>query len=251
MCYGKNSERTRMEKFEINILGCGSALPTTRHNPSSQVISIRDKWFMIDCGEGTQLQLRRSHIPFMRINHVLISHLHGDHCYGLPGMLSTWGLMKRQVPLHIYAHADLQQLLQPWLHYFCEKINYEVVFHSINPMDATCIYEDHSLSITTIPLRHRLPCCGFLFREKPTPRHIMREWTDFHQVPLCMFNRLKNGEDYTKPDGTVVPNECLTSPSTPVRSYAYCSDTAPFPPVIPIITGVDMLYHEATFAQSE
>ena len=240
-----------MEKFEVNILGCGSALPTTRHFASSQVVNIREKLFMIDCGEGAQLQLRRSKLKFSRLNHIFISHLHGDHCFGLMGLISTFGLLGRTATLHIYAHQELEKLLKPHLDFFCQGMTYTVEFHAINPNKTEVIYEDRSVTVSTIPLRHRIPTCGFLFQEKQTPNHIIRDMVDFYKVPVFELNRIKNGEDYITPDGTVVPNHKLTIPSDPARSYAYCSDTICQKSIIPQIKGVDLLFHEGTFAQSE
>lgn len=240
-----------MEKFEVNILGCGSALPTTRHQATSQVLNIREKLFMIDCGEGTQVQLRRSRLKFSRLNHIFISHLHGDHCFGLIGLISTFGMLERTADLHIYCHAELERLLSPQLEFFCKGMSFQVIFHPFNPGEKKVIYEDRSLTVETIPLRHRLPTCGFLFREKPTPNHINREMIDFHGVPIWMMNRIKNGEDYVKEDGTVVPNSVLTYPSDPPRSYAYCSDTTFLPRIAEQVKEVTLLFHEATFAESE
>ena len=240
-----------MEKFEVNILGCGSALPTTRHFSSSQVVNIREKLFMIDCGEGAQLQFRRSKLKFSRLNHIFISHLHGDHCFGLLGLISTLGLLGRTATLHIYAHPDLEKLLAPHLDFFCNGMTYEVEFHSIDPSKAEVIYEDRSVTISTIPLKHRIPSCGFLFQEKKTPNHIIREMVDFYKVPVFELNRIKNGEDYVTPDGTVVPNHRLTTPSDAPRSYAYCSDTICLPKIVDQIKGVDLLFHEATFLQAD
>ena len=240
-----------MEKFEVNILGCGSALPTTRHFASSQVVNIREKLFMVDCGEAAQLQLRRSKLKFSRLNHVFISHLHGDHCFGLMGLISTFGLLGRTATLHIYAHKELERLLEAQLKFFCKGMSYQVEFHAIDPTKAEVIYDDRSVSISTIPLRHRMPTCGFLFQEKQTPNHIIRDMVDFYKVPVFELNRIKNGEDYVTPDGTVVPNNRLTIPSDPPRSYAYCSDTICHKGIIPQIKGVNLLFHEGTFAQSE
>ena len=240
-----------MEKFEVNILGCGSALPTTRHYASSQIVNIREKLFMIDCGEGAQLQLRRSKLKFTRLNHIFISHLHGDHCFGLMGLISTFGLLGRTADLHIYAHEQLEKLLVSHLDFFCKGMTYKVIFHAIDPAKAEIIYEDRSVSISTIPLCHRIPTCGFLFQEKPTPNHIIRDMIDFYQIPTYELNRIKNGEDYTTADGTIVPNHRLTTPSAPPRSYAYCSDTLFQRSIIPQIKGIDLLFHEGTFAQSD
>lgn len=240
-----------MEKFEVNILGCGSALPTTRHFASSQVLNIREKLYMIDCGEGTQLQLRRSKLKFSRLNHIFISHLHGDHCFGLMGLLSTFDLLGRTAAMHIYAHPDFESILNMQLDYFCKKMDYEVVFHPINPSKIEIIYEDRSVSVTTIPLRHRIPTCGFLFSEKKTPDHIKRDMIDYYGIPTCDINRIKNGEDYVLADGTVIPNNWLTAPSSSPRKYAYCSDTLYHREIIEQVKGVDLLYHDATFADSD
>lgn len=240
-----------MEKFEVNILGCGSALPTTRHFSSSQVVNIREKLFMVDCGEGAQLQLRRSKLKFTRLNHIFISHLHGDHCFGLMGLISTFGLLGRTASLHIYAHKELERLLAPQLEFFCKGMTYEVVFHPIDPAKAEVIYDDRSVSVSTIPLKHRIPTCGFLFQEKPTPNHIIRDMVDFYCIPVFELNRIKNGEDYITPEGVVVPNHRLTTPSAAPRSYAYCSDTICQTSIIPQIKGVDLLFHEGTFAQCD
>lgn len=240
-----------MEKFEVNILGCGSALPTTRHFSSSQVVNIREKLFMVDCGEGAQLQLRRSKLKFTRLNHIFISHLHGDHCFGLMGLISTFGLLGRTASLHIYAHEELERLLAPQLEFFCKGMTYEVVFHPIDPAKAEVIYDDRSVSVSTIPLKHRIPTCGFLFQEKPTPNHIIRDMVDFYRIPVFELNRIKNGEDYITPEGVVVPNHRLTTPSAAPRSYAYCSDTICQTSIIPQIKGVDLLFHEGTFAQCD
>ena len=240
-----------MEKFDLHILGCGSALPTTRHNATSQVINLREKLFMIDCGEGTQVQLRKSRLKFSRLNHIFISHLHGDHCFGLIGLISTFGMLERTADLHIYCHADLQRLMEPQIEYFCKGMPYQVVFHPFNPGEQQIIYDDRSVTVETIPLRHRLPTCGFLFKEKPTPNHIRRDMIDFHEVPVWMMNRIKNGEDFVKEDGTVIPNSVLTFPSDPPRSYAYCSDTCYLPRIAEQIQGVDLLFHESTFMEAD
>lgn len=206
---------------------------------------------MIDCGEGTQVQLRRSRLKFSRLNHIFISHLHGDHCFGLIGMISTFGMIERTADLHIYAHHDLQILLKPQLDFFCKGLPFEVIFHDIDPAERAVIYDDRSLTVETIPLKHRMPTCGFLFREKPLPNHIIRDMIDFYKVPVYMINRIKNGEDFVCEDGTVVPNSRLTVPSDPPRSYAYCSDTMFCPKIVEQIKSVDLLFHEATFLETE
>lgn len=240
-----------MEKFELHILGCGSALPTTRHFPTSQVLNVRDKLFMIDCGEGTQLQFRKSYLKFSRLNHIFISHLHGDHCFGLLGLISTLNLLGRTADLHIYSPVGLEELLKPMLSFFNREMTYQVYFHEFDTKVSALIYEDRSLTVTTLPLRHRMPCCGFLFAEKPTPNHIIREMIDFYQVPLYELNRIKNGADFVTSEGEVVPNARLTTPSAPPRRYAYCSDTIYQPSLVDYVREVNLLFHEATFADSE
>lgn len=236
-----------METFELHILGCGSALPTMRHLPTSQVIHVRNKLFMIDCGEGTQLQLRRSKLSFSKLNHIFISHLHGDHCFGLIGLISTFGMLGRTARLYIHSPHGLKSLMAPWLDFFCKNLGYEIEFMEFDTSEPTIIYEDRSMTVETIPLNHRIPCCGFLFAEKPLPRHIKRDMIDFYQVPTYELNRIKNGADYTLPNGEVIPNERLTFAPTPSRRYAYCSDTAYHPAIVQQIRGVDLLFHEATF----
>lgn len=240
-----------MEKFELHILGCGSALPTTRHFATSQVVNLRDKLFMIDCGEGAQMQLRKSRLKFSRLNHIFISHLHGDHCFGLLGLISTFGLVGRTATLHIHSPKGLEELFAPLLAFFCKTLAYRVEFHEFGVKEPTVIYDDRSMTVTTIPLRHRLPCCGFLFAEKAGLNHIIRDRIDAYQVPIYELNRIKNGADYVTPEGEVVANSLLTTPADAPRRYAYCSDTLFRREIIPQIKGVDLLFHEATFAQSE
>ena len=237
-----------MEPFNVYILGCGSALPTLQHQASSQVVQIRDKFFMIDCGEGTQQQLRHTHIHFNKVQAVFISHLHGDHCFGLIGMISTFGMLGRTAPLQVYAPTDFEQMFQAQMQMFCHGLDYTVEFHAIDTDFRQVIYEDRSLTVETVPLEHRVPCCGFIFREKPTLPHIRRDKIDFYQIPVCQIANIKNGADWVTNDGTVIPNSQLTTPPVPVRSYAYCSDTRYMPALHQQIKGVDVLYHESTYA---
>ena len=240
-----------MEKFELHILGCGSALPTTRHFATSQVVNLRDKLFMIDCGEGAQMQLRKSRLKFSRLNHIFISHLHGDHCFGLMGLISNFGLLGRTAELHIHSPKGLEELLTPMLNFFCHTLAYKVIFHEFDTRQTSVVYEDRSMTVTTIPLQHRIPCCGFLFAEKARPNHIIRDMVDFYKVPVYELNRIKNGSDYVTPEGEVIANTRLTRPSDPPRKYAYCSDTIFRPEIVEQLSGVDLLFHEATFAESE
>lgn len=239
-----------MEPFEIHILGCGSALPTTRHNATAQVVKIGNKQFMIDCGEGAQLQLRKQHIHFSFINHIFISHLHGDHCFGLIGLISTFALLGRTAPLHIYADHNLEEVMKPQIDFFCKGMNYPLFFHSIDAARQQIIFEDNTITVETIPLKHRMPCCGFLFREKPKQRHLIGDMVNFYNIPTYMRQAIKEGADYTTPDGETISNSRLTKDADRSRSYAYCSDTAPCDNSMQL-KDVDLLYHEATFADRE
>lgn len=240
-----------MEIFDVHILGCGSALPTTRHNSTAQVINVRDKLFMIDCGEGTQMQFRKAKLKFTRLNHIFISHMHGDHCFGLPGLISTFGLLGRTAELCIHAPKEIEGYLLPILDFFCQNLPYKVTLIPFDTKTPEVIYEDRSLTVTTIPLKHRIPCCGFLFEEKPTPNHILRDMVDFYKVPISWMNRIKNGADFVTPEGEVIPNNLLTIQADAPRKYAYCSDTIYHEPIIEQIRGVDLLFHEATFIQKD
>lgn len=238
-----------MEKFEVHILGCGSALPTTRHFPTAQVVNVRDKLFMIDCGEGAQLQFRKCKLKFSRLGHIFISHLHGDHCFGLPGLISSLNLLGRTAELHIHSPKGLEQLLKPVLAFFCNQMTFQVIFHEFDTKVPQLIYEDRSMTVTTIPLKHRMASAGFLFKENPRPNHIRREMIEHYQIPIFELNRIKNGADYTTPEGELIPNEKLTTPADAPRSYAYCSDTLPLQSVAEQVQGVNLLFHEATFAE--
>ena len=240
-----------MEPFKVHILGCGSALPTLRHNPSSQVVEIRGKFFMVDCGEGTQTQLRRSKIKFTKINAEFISHAHGDHCFGLIGMISTFGMLGRTAPLHVYAPAGLREIMKKQIEYFCNGFEYEVIFHDVDTSANKIIYEDRSLSVETVPLSHRMPCSGYIFREKPTLPHILRDMADYYNVPVSQFNNIKNGADWIDNEGNIIPYTRLTKPSEPARSYAYCSDTKYMPELHEYLKGVNVLYHESTYLNED
>ena len=238
-----------MTPFRLYILGCGSALPTLRHYATSQVIELRGKQFMIDCGEGTQLQLRRSKINFNKIQAVFISHIHGDHCFGLIGMISTFGLQGRTAPLHVYSPKELEQMLTDQVSLFCPHLSFEVVFHAVDPNVQKVVFEDNSLTVETIPLEHRMPCCGYLFREKNTLPHIRRDMIDYLEIPVSQINNIKMGADWTREDGTVVPNSELVTPADPPRSYVYCSDTRYIPTLHERLKNVDLLYHESTYGE--
>ena len=230
-----------MEPFRVHILGCGSALPTLQHNASSQVVEIREKLFMVDCGEGTQVQLRRSRIRFTKLSAVFISHLHGDHCLGLIGMISTFGMLGRTAPLRIYAPAELENILQQQIELFCGGLEYKVEFHAVDTTKNQVIYEDRSVEVISLPLKHRMPCCGFLFREKPTRPHIKRDMIDYYHIPVSQIDNIKAGADWVSADGEVIPNSRLTTPADAPRSYAYWIDTLYFLSLYMLLEGVDLL----------
>lgn len=237
-----------MEKFDIHILGCGSAKPTLRHQPSSQVINFRDKLFMVDCGEGAQGAFCRAHLKFSRLNHIFITHLHGDHFYGLFGLISTLALMGRTAPLHIYAHSELEDFFRPPLSLFARESTYEFCFHALPAASQSQkIYEDHALTVSTVPLHHAIPACGFLFREKPSLPHIRRDMIDFLQIPLYAINTIKQGAGWTTPEGETYAHSQLVLPADRPRAYAYCSDTKPCEQNVELLKNLDVLYHEATF----
>ena len=176
-----------MEPFRIHILGCGSALPTLKHFPSMQVVECRGKLFLVDCGEGAQLQMRRSGLSFNKMGHVFISHIHGDHCFGLIGMISTFGLLGRTACLHVYGPVELELMLQEQMKLFCRDLSFEVEFHAVDTYSHQVIFEDRSLKVESIPLNHRIPTCGYLFREKPSLPHIRRDMIDFYEIPISQI----------------------------------------------------------------
>lgn len=238
-----------MNKFELHILGCGSALPTMKHVPSAQVLNIREKLFMIDCGEGAQLEFRRARLHFGRLGHIFISHLHGDHCFGLIGLISTLGLLGRTGDLFIHSVPELERILRPQLDFFCQGMSYNVIFKPFDPTKNKVIYSDRSVTVSTIPLDHRMPCAGFLFEETESDLNLKGDLIRFYNIPLRELPKIKKGGDYIMPSGEVVPNSRLTKPRIATRKYAYCSDTAYKEDIVPIIKGVDLLYHESTFLE--
>jgi len=212
---------------------------------------MREKLFMVDCGEGTQLQFRKSKLGFGRLNRIFITHLHGDHCFGLIGLISTLGLLGRTGDLFIHSVPGLRSILQPQLDFFCKGLTFNVHIEEFDPEKNEIIYEDKSVRISTIPLHHRVPCAGFLFREQEKERHLLPEMMKYHNVPISEFKNIKKGYDFITKEGNRIPNNLLTRTPKPPLSYAYCSDTAYYEKIIPIIEGVDLLYHEATFLSSE
>ena len=238
-----------MEPFRIHILGCGSALPTLRHNASSQLVEVRDRLLMLDCAEGTQMQLRRCRIRFTKLGHIFITHLHGDHCFGLIGMISTFGLVGRTATLHIHAPQDLGPILQQQIAFFTHDLGFDVQFHPVDTTVRQVVYEDRSITVESIPLEHRVPCCGYLISEKLTPPHIRPDMLKCYGIPKSQVNNIKSGADWTTADGDVIPNARLVTPADPVRRYAYISDTRYLPQLAVELKGVDTLYHESTYGE--
>lgn len=236
-----------MSQFDIHTLGCGSAKPTPRHQPSSTVVDFRGNLFMVDCGEGAQLALMRKRLKFNRLNHIFLTHLHGDHVFGLPGLIGTLGLHSAGGEITIHTFKEGKEILSKIFDFFSRDLPFEVKFNIINPKEEEIVFENKSLTVRTLPLKHRLPTVGYIFEEKPGLRHINRSMCDFHNVPFSKFGSLKSGEDFVKPDGTVIPNKILTTPADPELSYAHLSDTAFDPALAERLNSPTLLFHETTY----
>jgi hypothetical protein len=206
---------------------------------------------MIDCGEGTQIKMGQYKVNVSRLNNIFISHLHSDHCIGLAGLISTMTMLGRSEPLSIYAYKDLKNILLPTLDYFTDDDSFEVIFHDINPKKKEIVYEDKALTVSTIPLKHRVPTCGFLFEERQGERHLIKQMIEAFDIPIRELKAIKQGADFVDKDGFVVKNERLTTPADVPRRYAYISDTLYTESIIPQIEGVDCLFHEATFLEQD
>ena len=233
--------------FTLSILGCGSAVPTPLHNPSCQILSRRGSLFMIDCGEGAQAMMRRMKIPFSRLRHIFISHLHGDHLLGLPGLLSTLALNDVQgtVTVHIFERGA--NMLRNVLNVISHDIPFNLEWNILDPDGGQLLVDAAGLTVSSFPLYHRVPCVGFRFTEQPKRRHLRGDMANFLGIPPYRREAIRLGADFVRPDGTVVPNEELTTPPDPSLSYAYCSDTMADSRIVPAIEGVTTLYHEATY----
>lgn len=236
-----------MSVFSVTILGSNSAIPTVRRNPTAQIVNIHEQLFLVDCAEGTQLQLRRQRIRMQRINHIFISHLHGDHYFGLIGLLFTLHLMGRKKTLHLYGQKDLWQILESQIVVSDSKLQYEIDFHPLRYDQQEIIFENDDMEISSFPLVHSIPTCGFLFREKQGRKRLHRDVLKNDNIPISAYGDIKDGFDYILPDGTVLKNETITIAAPEARAYAFCSDTAYYEPLVDIVQGVDLLYHESTF----
>lgn len=232
--------------MELNILGCGSATPSERHMPSCQVLNAHNTQLMIDCGEGAQIQLRQMHLKSSRLSNIFISHLHGDHCFGLVGLISTLALQGKGGTLTVHTFPDGIELFRSWTDYFCRELPFTLEYNAITPSKQV-IFENNNLTVSTFPLLHRVPAAGFLIAEKPKKRKINSAATAMHNVPHFAMNDLREGKDFVTPDGRTIPNSELTFDPEPQVRYAYCSDTKPSKRVVKAVEGVDWLYHEATY----
>ena len=237
--------------MKLTILGCYAATPRTFTNPTSQLLEIKNKFFLIDCGEGTQVALRKNKIKFFKINHIFISHLHGDHFFGLIGLISTFSLLKRTTDLHIYGPKGIKEIIELQLKLSKSWTNYELFFHELDSKLPETIFEDKTVIVSTIPLKHRVYTNGFLFKEKLGARKLNVEAVQAYQINSCYFQNIKNGKDIVLEDDRVIPNQELTFDPIVPKSYAFCSDTVYDESIIPLIENVDVLYHESTFLQSE
>lgn len=235
--------------FELTILGSSSALPTSDRYPSAQVLQVLGRFFLIDCGEGTQIQIRRSKINFAKIKHIFISHLHGDHYYGLIGLISTMNLLGLNQDLHIFSHSELKNLIQPQLDFIKGEMKINLIFHPLNFKKPQKIFSDKKVEVYSFPVKHSIPTCGFLFKEIEKPANIKKEVIQEFNIPLAKIKEIKAGADFVSNDGKRIKNEELTIPPAPPRSYAYCTDTTYYEPIIDLIKNVDLLYHEATFPE--
>jgi ribonuclease Z len=237
--------------FEVTILGSGAAIPTQRRNPTSQYLVCNDRHILIDCGEGTQIQIRKYGVKFQRINHILISHLHGDHFFGLVGLISTMHLMGRDKNLSIYGPAELEQILRLQLEVGAAKLDFEINFVKLNGKDSGVIFEDNLIEISYFPLKHRIPTNGFVIREKVKERRLNPTKIEGSGLQFEHMHRLKKGEDILLENGKTLKNAKFTLDPHPSFSYAYCSDTAYAEKIVPYIQGVSLLYHEATFVEKD
>lgn len=237
--------------MNLTILGCYAATPRTITNPTSQVLEIRNRLFLIDCGEGTQVQLRKNKVKFSKINHIFISHLHGDHFYGLVGLVSTFTLLNRTTDLHIYGPKGIKEVITLQLKLSNSWTGYNLYFHELTSNNSDIVFEDEKVIVRTIPLKHRVYTNGFLFQEKIGDRKLDMNAVLNYNIETCYYQKIKNGKDIEMEDGTIIPNSKLTFDPIPPKSYAFCSDTVYDESIIPIIENTDILYHESTFLETE
>ncbi|MFL1895489.1 ribonuclease Z [Aquimarina sp. 2-A2] len=236
--------------MKLTILGCYAATPRTLTNPTSQVLEINSHVFLIDCGEGTQVELRRKKIKFSRIRHIFISHLHGDHVFGLIGLVSTFKMLGREAPLHIYGPKGIKEFITLQLKLSNSWTDYPLHFHELTSKNSEIVFEDEKISVRTIPLQHRVYCNGYLFEEKPGDRKLILSKVMNYNIDVAYYRSIKKGKDVLLDDGTLIKNETITAPPKPTKSYAFCSDTRYDEAKISLLQNVTVLYHEATFLES-
>ena len=229
----------------LTILGSSSALPTSDRYTSAHVLNVHEHLFLIDCGEGTQMRFRQLKLHFSKLDRIFISHLHGDHFFGIFGLLSTLQLLGRKNELHIYSFPGLEELIKATQ--FGEEFTFPIIFHNLQNNESEIIYSDKRIEVTSFPLNHRIPTCGFVFKEKPKLQRIIKEKIKEYSIPINKISEIKNGSDFITSEGNIILNNELTLRTENPRSYAYCSDTIYTPEIVPYIKGVNLLYHEATF----
>lgn len=239
-----------MSNFKLFTLGCGSAKPSAKHNPSCTVLDIRGTLYMIDCGEGAQQMFQRMRLKFTRLNHIFITHLHGDHCLGLPGLLCSLSLVKCNGTVTVHTFPEGVCLFKEIMNFMGRDLTYDLRFEEIAPTDALLL-DTPAISVKSVKLEHRVPAVGYVFEEKPKQRHIIREMIDFHKIPFSKINDIKSGADYVNPEGRVIPNAMLTTPADPSFKYAHISDTMYMPQLAEKIHGADLLLHESTYLEGD
>jgi ribonuclease Z len=235
--------------MKLTILGCYAATPRTFTNPTSQVLEIKNHLFLIDCGEGTQVELRRNKIKFSKVKHIFISHLHGDHCFGLVGLISTFRLLSRESELHVYGPKGIKEIISLQLKLSNSWTNYPLLFHELDSKKPQVIFEDDKVSVETIPLKHRIYTNGFLFREKPGLRKLLINEASDYNIDISLYQSIKMGKDVISNDGKVISNHLVTAPPNPPKSYAFCSDTVFDPGIVLQLRNITTLYHESTFLE--
>ena len=240
-----------MRKFQVTVLGCGSAVPTSWHNPSSQMVQYDNRQFLVDCGEGTQMQMIKYKVKYAKLDHIFITHLHGDHFFGLIGLMNTLHLMRREKTLHLFAPLDLHEIIRTQLRLTNTRLYYPLDFHALEDYrNDELLYENKHLSVRSFPLKHSVPVWGFLFRENPLHPNIDKAFVKKYKPSIEQIKTIKEGADFVSPEGKILPNDQITIPSPQPRSFAYCSDTAYLENTAEYVKGVDLLYHESTFDNS-
>jgi len=241
-----------MVPFSVTILGSNSAIPTLHRKPTSQLLNLNERLYLIDCGEGTQVELRRNHVKFLRIKAIFISHMHGDHYFGLIGLLNSMHLLGRTKPLVIVAPEELKRIIHIQLLAANTRLSFEWEFRPLTPNSHTVVFEDSALRVQNFPVKHRIPCHGYLFKEQEREPHMKKEMIAKYSIPAVDIVKIKKGGGFALNDGTYIPHEKLTTPNDPPRSYAFCTDTLPLPEELPKYTkGANLMYHEATFLNDQ